>query len=171
MPEVVYPDFSYWKENAIEWAGLRFAPEDFYVVDEQGRRKTHFAWDEAIEYEEKVMKPNGWRLPTDNEWYQARAYRFAIGRQFFYGDLLKCLRLNLNGVVTTCGNSEEESLREVGRAGFYWTSDDAVFSSSSLNPRAFPPRAIVLGVDYEGDTHGDVSMEKVFQVSVRCVAL
>lgn len=92
--EQYYPDFESWKKNAIKVDGLTFAPEDFYVLDKQGRKKEFFTWYEAMEYEEKILKPNGWRLPTENELQQ-------VCRAFIY-DLQKarsCLHLGLNGLI------------------------------------------------------------------------
>lgn len=66
-PSADYPDFESWKDNLIELdRGLKFAPEDFYV-----KNRKLFTWDEAMEYEGKVLKPNGFRLPTLVEWTMA----------------------------------------------------------------------------------------------------
>lgn len=68
----IYPDLSPWWKNAIHTkSGVVFAPEDFYLLDEQGRRKEFFTWDEALDIEKKILRPNGWRLPTINDWAKA----------------------------------------------------------------------------------------------------
>lgn len=78
--EEQYPDFDKWDREAIEtnvWlhtnpettrdSFLVVAPEDFHIKHD-GKIKIHFTWDEAMEYEEEVLKPHGWRLPTTKEW-------------------------------------------------------------------------------------------------------
>lgn len=74
-----YPDFEKWHDEAIAtpvitetefgYAELQLAPEDFYIMQD-GERKENFTWDEAMEYEKNILKPNGWRLPTCAEWAQ-----------------------------------------------------------------------------------------------------
>lgn len=74
-----YPDFDKWDREAIEtnvWlhtnpdtvrdSFLVVAPENFHI-EHGGKIKMYFTWDEAREYEEKVLKPHGWRLPTAKE--------------------------------------------------------------------------------------------------------
>ena len=62
-----------WTEQSIksESAGVIIAPEDLYIIDDDGERKTEFTADEADELIAKL--PDGWRLPTYQEMLQILA--------------------------------------------------------------------------------------------------
>lgn len=121
-----YPDFEEWRENAIPTAsGLKLAPEDFYVQDGIGQRKKHFNWDEAMKYEKAVLRPNGWRLPTRDEWIK-------IANEFKTPDKLRyILRLGLNGTICWYDmNKYRQNPNKVRTifqdvCGYYWSSTKA----------------------------------------------
>lgn len=61
--------------------GLKIAMEDYFEIDENGKKKTMFTFDEALEIEKKT---NGkWRVPTAKEWLQIVIELGTTG----YGDL------------------------------------------------------------------------------------
>ena len=67
MGQIIYPNFSDWARRMVQTAsGVLFAPQDFTIDYETGRR-CYFDWYEALGFEEKVLRPNGWRLPTASE--------------------------------------------------------------------------------------------------------
>lgn len=145
-----YPDFEKWHDEAIAtpvitetefgYAELQLAPENFYIVQD-GKRKEKFTWDEAMEYEKNILKPNGWRLPICAEWAQICAC--------YIGD---------NGEYDIERVKHELKLDNSDDGGDFWSSSSLSaqtarylsFSSSYLNPR---------GGSYKG-----------FGFSVRCVA-
>ncbi len=90
----IYPDFSAWKENATKTkSGLVLAPENFYILDERGRKKECFTWGEAIKLEHDILKPAGWRLPTISEWKTInQSYRATK-------EICSVLNLSLSGIV------------------------------------------------------------------------
>ena len=116
--------FSAWKENAIHTgSGITFAPEDFYVLDEQGRRKEFFTWDEAMQLEREILRPNGWRLSTLQDWAKV-GHEFKTSR-----NIREKLHLGLNGLIwwdkmERC-NEDPDSVTTPcawGDYGFYWSS-------------------------------------------------
>lgn len=62
-----------WAEQGIklESADVIVAPEDLYIIDDNGERKDEFPVDEANELIAKL--PDGWRLPTYQEMLQILA--------------------------------------------------------------------------------------------------
>lgn len=68
--EVKYPDFSIWRKRGIVSARLKrfVAPEDLCVIIDGGIEKVYWTQEEAAIFENDVLKPNGWRLPTTEEW-------------------------------------------------------------------------------------------------------
>ena len=56
-----------WENNNItcKSAGLKIALNDYYEIDEDGDKKTEFAFEEV-----KNLNIDGWRLPTTKEWIQ-----------------------------------------------------------------------------------------------------
>ena len=68
--KIELPDFSLWKDKSIKVAGLTFAPEDFCINKKTTMLclKRFFSYPEAMECEEKILIPNGWRFPTEKEW-------------------------------------------------------------------------------------------------------
>lgn len=63
------PDFEDWKQNGIysQQIGAMIAPEDLYIVFD-GDTWKYFNPRALEKFEEHVLKPNGWRLPSDDEW-------------------------------------------------------------------------------------------------------
>ena len=64
-----------WEKDGIksDLTGLIVAPENVTKdlaggIGTEHDGKRYFTYDEAMELEEKVLKPNGWRLPTRSEW-------------------------------------------------------------------------------------------------------
>ncbi len=116
------PDFSAWKKDETKTrSGITFAPEDFCLTDSEGRRKELFTWREAMELEERILRQNGWRLPTDDEWSQ-------MIRELGHAGLRNKLKLCLNGCVNSSDMPNyNSSLVQInrnhgkGEQGFYWS--------------------------------------------------
>lgn len=90
----IYSDFSVWEKYAIRTkSGLIFAPDDLVVRDGLGHQKEFFTWKEAMELEESVLKPAGWRLPTMDEWKRA-VFEFRSAKK-----IRSALDLGLNGII------------------------------------------------------------------------
>ena len=67
--EFMLPDFAAWKQNGIRSQKLNalIAPEDLWILFD-GDKWRYFNPVALEMFEEQVLKPNGWRLPTDDEW-------------------------------------------------------------------------------------------------------
>lgn len=161
-PSADYPDFESWKDNLIELdCGLKFAPEDFYVGD-----RKFFAWDEAMEYEEKVLKPNGFRLPTLAEWTMAFC---ECGQKEDGSDdpdkIEEKLKLKKNGYILFYDmddyKKDPSSVSEYnqGASGYFWSSTANSATSAYYfyyNSTAIDPQ------NYNNKGNG---------FSIRCVAI
>ena len=141
---VIYPAFYTWHKEAINTkSGLIFAPEDFYIVKRrehlltddgcagsETHRKTFFTGDEALELEKKVLMPNGWRLPTKDDW-QAVCDEFRTP-----GRLKRKLKLTLNGYIDYDEMGEYNQKLEannilgLGPFGYFWSSTE--FDKASM---------------------------------------
>ena len=65
LKEAIFPDFSAWRRDAIKTkSGLVFAPSDLYISNKDGVRRYFFTWDEAMQIEQQILRPCGWRLPS-----------------------------------------------------------------------------------------------------------
>ena len=133
----VFPDFSAWRERTIRTrSGLYFAPEDFYIVNEIGARKTYFTWEEAIVLEQSVAISAGWRLPTSSDWKQIVG-EFKDPTSLRFG-----LDLGYHGCIWT-GKMDEYNYNHdsvppllKGYYGCYWSSTFAcglVFNKSYIH--------------------------------------
>ena len=118
-----YPDYSMWEKEAIHTdSGLIFAPEDFYVIDEEGNRRDLFTLDEAMGEDNKIIPPKGWRLPTYDEW-EMIADEFDTPKRIRLG-----LNMDFNGIVSLYDFDEyKDNLGsfepiEFGESGYYWSS-------------------------------------------------
>lgn len=124
-----HPDFEKWRRDCIEtavYAGrdydnnrdlfLTVAPEDFYII-QNGARKEYFTWDEAMELEKKVLKPNGWRLPTCKELAQLCACYIDDKGSDDVERFMKELNAERRGDMDTNG-----SIGNVGSYGLWWSS-------------------------------------------------
>lgn len=125
-PEQQGADIDSWAGRAIKskLAGVLIAPEDFYIVDKDGEKKTHFTYDEAMEATKDL--PDGWRLPTRHEWVLI-AEEFGNDPETNNPSsqaLLNALGLGLNGFL----DNDDGSLYGSGYRGHYWSS--TVLSSS-----------------------------------------
>lgn len=148
------PDFEKWKEQAIKLdCGITLAPEDFFVGD-----KKFFTWDEAMEYEKEVLRPNGWRLPTSKEWailYGHYGINEKTGEDDAEG-FMGTLKLGLNGYICDDDmdrhNEDNElfGLIDQGSYGHYWSSTaystatlayHLAFDTSAIRPQATSARA------------------------------
>lgn len=145
-----YPDFNRWKDDAIEtnvWLGfekndgkdefLTVAPEDFYI-EKDGDKQYFFTWDEAMEFEKEVLKPNGWRLPTCKELVQLCATYIDEKGDDDVNRFMKELKVKMRGYKTPNGN-----IANVGSDGYWWSSTanssasarDLVFLSGYFLPQ------------------------------------
>lgn len=78
--------------------------------------KMYFTYDEAMELEKKVLKPNGWRLPTRSEW-ALLAEEFGQDKK---GVLRKDLLMSRLGLTLT-GDFSGGSLNDTTTNGNYWS--------------------------------------------------
>lgn len=150
-----YPDFEKWYDEAIAtpvitetefgYAELQLAPEDFYIMQD-GERKENFTWDEAMEYEKTVLKPNGWRLPTCAEWAQICACYIGDDGEYDFERVKRELKL---------GNSDGDD--------DFWSS--YFWSSSSYSAQG--ARCLNFANDFLDPQFSDL---KDYGYSVRCVA-
>lgn len=103
--ELVYPDFSIWEHSAITTeTGIVFAPEDFCVYYGDGLQRDYFSYDEAMEIEENILRPYGWRLPTAKEWLR-------VINEFVTPERLRnALKLSRNGYIPHEGMDEYRRL-------------------------------------------------------------
>ncbi len=67
--EVILPDFETWKQDGVYSKRLEalIAPEDLFIIFD-GDKWEYFNPQALKPFEENVLKPNGWRLPSDDEW-------------------------------------------------------------------------------------------------------
>lgn len=176
-----YPDFSKWENNMVKTkSGLLLAPEDF-VLTYGSQKRSHFSWIEAIGFERKLLRPNGWRLPTAEEWEEIISG---------YGSTTKMLEetnLGYHGHVSPCTmrRYREKFSRfyvfERGLTGCYWSSTELVRyhppiednSSNDYTPSAEP----IFKSAYAMYLSGAVSRRtfvsifpKEYGYNIRCVA-
>lgn len=139
-PTEKYPDFTKWNKDAIDTLieGLKVAPEDFYVMKD-GKRKDYFTWDEAMEYERTVLKPNGWRLPTAREWHMlVGAYGVNERGEHDCKAFFKTLKMERRGYVPKDKMDEYNEVldsgevRNVGTEGNWWSSTATSASTANL---------------------------------------
>lgn len=159
---VQYPNFEKWKTDVIltdAWNNgefLQLAPENFYIIKDD-KRKDYFTWDEAMEYEEKVLKPNGWRLPTCQEWAKICACYVAENGSDDAKRFMKELKMKKSGYIAE--DDVKNGVRAVNSPdyGYFWSSISyAAPSARGLN---FDSNAL-----YPQNTY-----YKGFGFSVRCV--
>lgn len=155
--------FARWQKDAIvsKLAGVRIAPEDVKInfgdIGTVRDGNVYFTYDQALELEEKYLKPNGWRLPTRREWVLiCEEFGGAGDTKEEVGKLVKALNLKQNGRF----DPDDDTLYNQGARGGYWsrTADSSatlayyfVFYASGFNPQG-----------YSNKGHG---------FSVRCVSL
>lgn len=143
---------SRWEENGIksELAGLIIAPEDY--VAPNGKR--YFTYDEAMELEEKVLKPNGWRLPTANEWTKIVA---EFGTDENPDAAIEVLNLESNGFIwDNCMKEYNKDPKDydsvIGRGvGGHWWSATATSSTYAYLLYTFSGRVIPQDINDRGD--------------------
>lgn len=105
----------YWNENAIDTGmGFVVAPFDLVLPDD----KKYFTWDEAMEIEEKYLKPNGWRLPTVKDFTMLYGkYGLDEDGEENVKNLVKIFSLGLNGF-----RDYDDDMHYQGTGGLYWSS-------------------------------------------------
>lgn len=158
----VRPDYDSWRENGIKsrLAGLIVAPEDYFEGD-----KKFFTWDEAMEAQKSM--PDGWRLPTRQEW-RLLCEEFGSpdpNEDYDANELCKNLHLERNGWVDSSDmddyNKSPEKFEEIldqGTHGYWWSAG----SYSSTHARN-------LGIN-GNYTDPELDNYKTYGFSVRCVA-
>lgn len=123
MGQIIYPNFANWEKQTIRTkSGVIFAPQDFFIDYEPGRR-SYFDWHEAMGFEEKVLRPNGWRLPTASE-LESIAEE---GSDFVF----RKLNLGLYGYISNDRMSSyrrtllpigSRHVTDISMRGYYWSS-------------------------------------------------
>ena len=156
-----YPNFNEWHVKSIFVnKRLSFAPKNFYVIDRHEQYRSFFTFKEALDIEKKILRPNGWRLPTFEEWKIVKE-DFMLA-QAFAGDL----NLQLQGFVSWCDmkvykrnryNEYSCSLYS-GLAGYYWSSE------------AFGAGHALALIRYDNLVYTE-PVETRNGLSIRCVAL
>ena len=131
MGQIFYPNFSEWEKRAVRTRnGILFAPQDF-TIDYERSRRCYFDWYEALGFEEKVLRPNGWRLPTANELEEVTEE----GHEFIF----RKLNLGLYGYIPNdkmvdyrCTFSPVGSrfVSEISMRGYYWSSTSDTSSTA-----------------------------------------
>lgn len=144
-----------WRKKGIksDLTGLIVAPEDLVITLSDGNEKKYFTFDEAQEYTENL--PDGWRLPTRNEWVLL-AEEFGNDSQTGRLDPVRfkdALGLDLSGWTNMDGD-----LVGVGEEGDYWSSTISaasngyylVFDATNMYPAninnrllGFPVRCVI----------------------------
>ena len=119
LDDFTVPNLSEWEEQIIDMDGIPFAPQDFYVLDKQGNKKEYFTWYEALEFEEKILRPLGWRLPTVEESQH-------VINTYGYKRLLERLNLLLTGCVwygdvAKYNHGDRNRPCGIGMHSHYWT--------------------------------------------------
>lgn len=163
LKEAIFPEFATWQRDAINTkSGLVFAPSDLYISNKDGVRRYYFTWDEAMQIEQQILRPCGWRLPTSDEWITTIKEFRTLDR------LTEGLKLTANGFVPREAMKKyrkdpgdtRSSLR--GPYGFYW--------SSTVNP-SNSNCAYVLYFSEDGEyvNPGTGSNSKYYGLAVRCV--
>ena len=120
-------DFALWREKGIrsERLGLMIAPVDYCEYTKNGeRKKTHFTYAEAMDIEEKILRPNGWRLLTSQEWF-AICQEFSV-KENAPKDVARFLdKLNLNPDADRKAEQiirkSKSGAKKTGRISPYWT--------------------------------------------------
>ena len=158
MEQLVYPDFATWRRDAIRTAsGLMLAPEDLYVCNENGYKKTYFMHREAVELEGVVLRPAGLHLMTAIEGQR-------LISEFDAGDkLVEELGFGYHGQMSyeamqSSRQPDQSSVLWRGCLGYYWLRDD--YSNES---------AMILYFHNNGTKPGVFNMPKRNGQSVRCV--
>lgn len=164
-PTEKYPDFTKWDKDAIDTLikGLKVAPEDFYEVKD-GKRKDYFTWDEAMEYERTVLKPNGWRLPTTREWYMlVGAYGVDEWGENDCEAFSRTLKMERRGYVPKDKMDKYNEVLDSGEVDSVGSEGDW-WSSTATNPSD----ANYL-TEYSGSFYPQASYYKDIGLTVRCV--
>ena len=154
-----YPNFTEWERNAIPTdLGLIFSPEDFYIVYGKTLRREYFTFDEAIELEEKILCPKGWRLPTAEEW------RKVVEEYKNVDQLIASLKLSYTGCIFCermrkyCKTMDKSLISNRGSYGNYWSS--TAYSSNNAYNLVFVSSYVYPGTFYYNKYNG---------YAVRCV--
>lgn len=161
-----FPNFDEWRKHAIETkGGLVFAPHDFFVSYGLNQTRHYFTWLEAKGFEEKVLKPEGWRLPTAEEW-EYLILEGVIGPHYCR------LKLEANGYIAkdsmvsyrrTLSPTGIRYVTNLGERGYYWASDEGGFDTALA--LGFGSRFI------DSDKPVVHSYMKDYGRSVRCIAI
>lgn len=130
--------FGRWENESIEskLANVIVAPENITKelagdIGTEKEGKMYFTYDEAMELEKKVLKPNGWRLPTRSEWVML-AEEFGQDRK---GVLRKDLLMSRLGLTPT-GGFYGGNLYNATTGGCYW-SRTATSATNANNLRFY----------------------------------
>lgn len=136
-------DFALWREKGIrsERLGLTIAPVDYCEYAKNGKRKkTHFTYVEAMEIEEKILRPNGWRLLASQEWF-AICQEFSV-KENEPKDIAHFLdKLNLNPDADTKAEQLFDTIvigpaKKAGKVSAYWTphQKDSISAKAIIIP-------------------------------------
>lgn len=145
--EFTFPDFAAWKQNGIfsEWLGVKVAPEDLWV-EYDGNRFEYFTAKRMRMFEENVLMPNGWRLPTPDEWHMMVEEFGTENGESDHRILMANLGLRYGGYVEedavddyNDNPSDSDRIHNLGSVGYYLASnlDDNCIEFSNEISRYF----------------------------------
>lgn len=150
--------FEEWEKNGtkVEKLGIIVASRDVDLnYDDMGvvrENNVYYTYNKAMEVEKKHLKPNGWRLPTKDEW-QALYDEYG-------NDIVDVLGLQKNGYISAANGS----LYDQGTYGYYWSSTagssatlayDFGFNASDFYPQGHNLKGYGSSVRCVKDIRGD----------------
>jgi len=161
--KMVLPDFEAWERNGIssEWLDGKVAPEDLWI-ELDGDRFEYFTARAIRLFEENVLIPNGWRLPTPDEWHKMVEEFGTEAGESDHRILMANLGLRYGGYVEedvmddyNDNPSDSGYIHNLGSAGYYLASnlDDNCADCASEIARYFyylKKRDAVYNFEYMG---------------------
>ena len=118
METQAFPNFKAWDKYAVKVGRFDVAPEDFFIrYLNDGNEERLFTHPDALDYEGKILIPNGWRLGTSEEWAQIIKDVNHLGGTRGY------LRLNTLGFIPWFRTKDDPNLIHDNQHGYYWAKD------------------------------------------------
>ena len=132
---IIYPDFDYWISTGIvsNRLGTRIAPEDLWIQC-GNKRKEYWTYEAYKNLEAELLIPNGWRLPTDEEWLVLlREFGTNVFGDTDHRSLMSNLRLKYGGYIKEDDIAAYDAfphdpiyVHNLGLGGYYLTSDSPI---------------------------------------------